>query len=240
MLICPGGGYRNLALDKEGYKLAEWFNEKGMTAFVLKYRLNNQSLTAYKFPAQLNDAQRAMRWIRANAAKYHLDSTKIGVMGFSAGGHLASMLSTHFDSSYYILKDKLDSISARPDFSILIYPVITLNSEYTHAGSRTNLLGAKEYSVQIADFLSSDKQVTSNTPPTFLVHASDDKVVPPQNSILYYLALKYFNIAAELHIYEKGGHGFGMAPQNPVLSAWLGQLTGWLINRGILSDNSTK
>lgn len=230
VLIFPGGGYSHLSMDKEGTKVAEWLNTLGIAAFVLKYRLPSDLIMKNKSLGPLQDAQEALRYLRSNAAKWNIDPNKIGTIGFSAGGHLASTLATHFDDKVYESKF---SISARPDFSILIYPVISMESGITHKGSQTSLLG-KDPSQELINAFSNEKKITSETPPTFLVHTSDDNAVVPENSIHYYLALKKKNIPAELHIYETGGHGFGLGVKN-TSQFWTNDCTEWLkINRYIL------
>ncbi len=206
VVICPGGGYHHLAINKEGYKIAEWLNTRGITAFVLKYRMPNDSISTNKTIAPLQDAQRAMRYVRQNAKHWNLNENKIGVLGFSAGGHLASTLSTHYNDAVYKAEYE---VSARPDFSILVYPVISMKDGVTHQGSKTNLLGETP-SNETVEFYSNETQITSETPKTILIHATDDKSVPVENSLQYYLALKENKVPAELHIYEKGGHGFGL------------------------------
>ncbi|WP_310595169.1 alpha/beta hydrolase [Flavobacterium sp.] len=205
VIIFPGGGYSHLAMYKEGQKVAEWLNSLGITAFVLKYRLPSDLIMKDKTIAPLQDAQEAIRIIRRNAKEWNIDPTKIGVLGFSAGGHLASTLSTHYQEKVY----DADTISSRPDFSILIYPVISMENGITHSGSKNSLLG-ENAGRNLIEKYSNEKQVNADTPKTFLVHASDDKVVPVANSINYYLNLLQYNVPAEMHIYEKGGHGFGL------------------------------
>jgi len=217
VLVCPGGGYVNLAMDHEGRQVAQWFNSFGVTAFVLKYRLAPR----YRHPAMLEDARRAMRIIRSRAKEFGIDPARVGVMGFSAGGHLASTLSTHFGEG------------ERPDFSILVYPVITFTTRYTHSGSMRALLGDPPDPALVWE-LSNEWKVTSETPPTFLFHTNADTGVPPENSILYYLALRRAGVPAELHIYQEGRHGVGLAPKDPVLSTWPGRLKDWLMVRGII------
>ena len=206
VIICPGGGYLHLAINKEGYKIAKWFNSFGISAFVLKYRMPSNLTMKDKTIGPLQDAQEAVRMVRRNAIKWHLDPTKIGIMGFSAGGHLAATVSTLYNDKVYESKD---NVSARPDFSILIYPVISMENGITHKGSQENLLGKNANTELIAKY-SNEKQVDANTPKTFLVHATDDKAVPVENSINYYLALKNQKVPVEMHIYENGGHGFGI------------------------------
>jgi acetyl esterase/lipase len=217
VLVCPGGGYSHLALDHEGKQIAEWFNSFGVSAFVLKYRLGPR----YHYPAQLNDARRAISIIRTRAAELKVDPNKIGVMGFSAGGHLASTLSTHFQPG------------ERPDFAILVYPVISFTTIYTHSGSMRNLLGDNPDTLLVWN-LSSELQVTSQTPPTFLFSTSGDTGVPAENSVLYYLALRKAGVPAEMHIYQNGPHGVGLAQKDPVLSTWPARLKDWLFVRGII------
>ncbi|WP_078226252.1 alpha/beta hydrolase [Flavobacterium sp. LM4] len=223
VLIFPGGGYAHLSMEKEGTNVAEWLNSLGITAFVVKYRLPSDLIMKNKSIGPLQDAQEAIRFVRSNAAKWNIDPDKIGTIGFSAGGHLASTLATHFNDKVY--ESKFNS-SARPDFSILIYPVISMDNNISHKGSQTNLLG-KEPSQILIDNFSNDKKITSQTPPTFLVHASDDSAVLPENSINYYLTLKKNNVSAELHIYEKGGHGFGLGTKD-TSQFWINDCKEWL------------
>ncbi|WP_163399318.1 alpha/beta hydrolase [Flavobacterium fluviatile] len=223
ILIFPGGGYAHLSMEKEGTKVAEWLNTLGITAFVIKYRLPSDLIMKNKSVGPLQDAQEAIRYVRANAAKWNIDPNKIGTIGFSAGGHLASTLATHFDDKVY--ESKFNN-SARPDFSILIYPVISMDSNITHQGSQANLLGKEPSQTAIENF-SNDKKITPQTPPTFLVHASDDNAVLPENSINYYLGLKKNNVSAELHIYEKGGHGFGLGAKD-TSQFWTNDCKEWL------------
>lgn len=233
VMICPGGGYAMLAMDHEGKQIAEWFNSLGIHAFVLKYRLGSWEGTAYQHPTMLLDAKRGFRLIRANAKKWNINPHKIGVMGFSAGGHLASTLGTHFDDGNPKAADKVERVSCLPNFMILGYPVISLNTQYTHQGSRRFLLGPTPSEEVVAN-LSNETQVSALTPPTFLFHTDEDKAVPPENSILFYMALKKYNIPAELHIYEKGKHGVGFADDDPILHTWKDRLKDWLKHRGAL------
>lgn len=227
VIICPGGGYMHLAFDKEGTKVAEWFNSLGIAAFVLKYRLPNDLIMKNKKVGPLQDAQEAVRYVRQNAAKLNIDPDKIGILGFSAGGHLASTLSTHYDDKVY---ESTYKVSARPDFSLLMYPVISMENQITHKGSQTNLLGNNP-SQDLIDSYSNEKKVTSKTPPAFLIHATDDTVVIPENSINYYLALKKNGVKAELHLYEKGGHGFGLGV-NDTSKFWTRDCVEWLKANG--------
>ena len=227
VVICPGGGYTHLAFDKEGTKVAEWFNSLGITAFVLKYRMPTDLTMKNKNVGPLQDAQEAIRYVRQNASKWNIDPSKIGILGFSAGGHLASTASTHYDDKVY---DSAYKVSARPDFSLLIYPVISMENDITHKGSQTNLLGENP-SEELINNYSNEKRVTSKTPPTFLIHATDDTVVIPENSINYYLALKKNGVTAELHIYEKGGHGFGLGVAD-TSKYWTRDCAEWLKSNG--------
>ena len=236
ILICPGGGYSHLAMEKEGFAVARWFNSMGMTAFVLKYRLGMRGGEdhGYRHPIEINDAKRAMRLIRHDAKKYGIDENRIGVIGFSAGGHLASTLGTHYDNGMPNAKNAIDRTNTRPNFMILMYPVISMSSKSTHRGSRFYLLGPNPSKV-LTDSLSNETQIDSMTPPTFLVHATDDQVVPVENSIDFYLALHENNVPAEMHIFEYGGHGFGLAPQDPTLNSWTDLCHDWLARMNLLS-----
>ena len=232
VVVCPGGGYGALAVDHEGKQVAEWLNSLGVTAFMLKYRLAPR----YHHPAPLQDAQRAIRTVRARAKEWNIDPKRIGIWGFSAGGHLASTVATHFDNGHPA-EDPIEEASCRPDFAILAYPVITMEKPYTHMGSRQNLLGQNP-DPALVENLSNDKQVTSETPPTFLFHTDADSGVLPENSVLFYLALRKAKVPAELHIYEKGPHGVGLAPADPVLSTWKDRLAAWMRQRNLLTNES--
>lgn len=227
VIIFPGGGYQHLAIDKEGTKVAEWFNSLGIAAFVVKYRLPSDKIMKNKNIGPLQDAQEAVRYVRQNAAKYNIDAAKIGILGFSAGGHLASTLATHYDEKTYETTSK---VSPRPDFSLLIYPVISMQNDITHKGSQISLLGNNP-SQELLDSFSNEKKVNTQTPPTFLVHATDDTTVLPENSINYYLALKNNGVPAELHIYEKGGHGFGLGVKD-TSKFWTRDCEEWLKSQG--------
>lgn len=227
VIILPGGGYQHLAIDKEGTKVAQWFNSLGIPAFVLKYRLPSDLIMKNKNVGPLQDAQEAVRCVRQNAAKWNIDPNKIGILGFSAGGHLAAALSTHYDDKIY---ESVYKVSARPDFSLLIYPVISMQNDITHKGSQINLLG-NNASQDLIDSFSNEKKVTAKTPPAFLIHATDDTVVLPENSIDYYLALKKNGVTAELHLYEKGGHGFGLGV-NDTSKYWTRDCEEWLRANG--------
>lgn len=217
VIICPGGGYGILAFDKEGTKIAEKFAEIGITAFVLKYRLPSDLIMEDKSMGPLQDAAQAIYLVRKNAAKWNLDVHKIGIMGFSAGGHLAASLTVHYND---IKIQNQENISVRPDFSVLIYPVISFGT-VAHAGSVKNLVGSNPTAAQ-TDYFSNENHVNEQTPPTFLVHANNDVSVPVKNSILFNEALVKFKVPAELHIYQAGGHGFGLKEN------WFGALKDWL------------
>ena len=229
VIICPGGGYSHLAINKEGYKIAKWFNSLGISAFVLKYRMPSDITMKDKSIGPLQDAQEALRIVRRNADKWKLDPNKIGILGFSAGGHLAAALSTHFAEKVYT---PIDNTSARPDFSILVYPVISMQDGITHNGSKENLLG-KTASAELIEKYSNEKHVNNTTPKTFLVHATDDKAVPVENSINYYLALKQHQIPVEIHVYENGGHGFGLGVQETNIN-WPKACEKWLVSNGYI------
>lgn len=236
VVIFPGGGYGHLAMDHEGRQIAEWLNSLGIAGFIVQYR-HRKSGAGYGHPAPLQDAQRAVRTVRSRAAQWNVDPNRIGIIGFSAGGHLASSLGTHFQTRYYEAKDAIDQASCRPDFMILMYPVISFTEAYTHKGSRANLLGETP-DENLVESLSNEKQVTPETPPTFLALADDDKVVPPENSIAFYLALRKAGVPAEMHIYEKGGHGFGPGKDKGSVSSWMRRCADWMQGRGLLDRKS--
>ena len=224
VIICPGGGYSILAFDKEGTRVAEEMNRWGITAFVLKYRLPDDSINIDRSLAPLQDAQQAILFVRSNAKEFGVDRNMIGIMGFSAGGHLASTAATHFN--FRADASNNDTTSARPDFAILIYPVITFDSTFGHKGSRNNLVGANA-SKEKFDFYSNELQVTPTTPPTFLIHASDDATVPVENSVRFYQACVKNKVPVEMHLYPKGGHGFGMYNKTTD-DNWMERLRNWL------------
>jgi len=221
VVICPGGGYGVLVIDREGYEVAKAFNKKGITAFVLKYRLPDEKSVPDKSIAPLQDVQQAIKTIRENAAAWKLDVNKVGIMGFSAGGHLASMAGTHFDKA---LIDNKKGTSLRPDFMVLVYPVISFLEAQGHKGSRANLIGIAPSEEKVRYF-SSELQVKSNTPPAFLTHAGDDTVVPVSNSLMFYEALHKNKILADLHIYSKGEHGY---LKTPAFDEWFGTCLNWM------------
>ena len=222
VVVCPGGGYQHLAMDHEGKQIADWLNNLGVAAFVLKYRLGPR----YHHPAMIDDVQRAIQMVRGRAKEFGVAPDRIGVWGFSAGGHLASTAATHF------AKNK-DGVSSRPDFAILAYPVITMKEPYVHKGSRTNLLGENP-DPKLVEELSNELQVTPETPPTFLFHTSDDPVVPVENSVYFYLALRKNQVPAEMHIFEHGPHGVGLAQNIPALKIWPSLLENWLRVRELI------
>jgi len=224
VLICPGGGYAALAFDHEGNAIAKWLNDNGIAGIILKYRLPSDQIMENKSVGPLQDAQEAMRIIRRNALTWNIDPQKIGVIGFSAGGHLASTISTHYAEKVYDVKD---NTSARPDFSLLIYPVISFDTTFTHRGSRNNLIGMKPDDNLVRHF-SNDLQITGDTPPAFLVHSADDRAVPVMNSISYFKGLQKFSIPSELHIFQKGGHGYGLATDRGTESSWPTLCIKWL------------
>jgi acetyl esterase/lipase len=235
VVICPGGGYGVVVDTYEGRDVARWLNEHGVAAFVLRYR----HAPRYRHPAPLQDAQRALRTVRARAAEWKVDPGRVGIMGFSAGGHLASTAGTHFDNGKPDADDPVEKAGCRPDFLILAYPVISLKPPYYHKGSRDNLLGSGP-SEELVNSLCNDEQVTAKTPPTFLFHTGEDTAVPPENSVLFYTALRKNKVPAELHVYEKGRHGVGLAngqggtPNDPVLTTWKERLADWMKGRGLL------
>lgn len=229
IVICPGGGYGGLAYDIEGIDVAEWLKSLGFAAFVLKYRLPISSGVLEGHKAPLQDVQRAIRTLRHHADEWNLYVDQIGVMGFSAGGHLAAMSATRYEIHDTILSDEIDAISARPDFLMLLYPVISMKSSCVHMGSRANLLGEHPSHKLIHDY-SAEAHVSHLTPPTFIVHAIDDKSVHVLNSILFYRALKKENVKSRLHLYQNGGHGFGLAFGQAPLNSWTTRLLEFIEN----------
>ena len=225
VIICPGGSYARLAIDHEGVEVAKAFNEFGITAFVLKYRLPNDTIMADKTTGPLQDAQQAIRTVRKQAAVWGLNPNKIGIMGFSAGGHLAATAATHFN---FVADSSLskDTISLRPDFAVLIYAVISFDDSIAHKGSKTNLVG-KNPSAELIKQFSNELQVTKKCPPSFLVHAGDDGTVPVENSIRFYQACIKNKVPVEMHLYPKGGHGFGMH-NTTTADKWFDRLISWM------------
>jgi acetyl esterase/lipase len=234
VIVAPGGGYGALAMDHEGRQIAAFFNAMGVTAFVLKYRLGPR----YRHPVELGDAQRAIRLVRSRAREFGIVPDRIGMMGFSAGGHLTATAGTHFDLGRSDAADALDRASSRPDFLILGYPVVTFDPAVTHSGSVRNLLGENPESTLLQE-LSNELHVTDRTPPTFLFHTDADTGVVPENSVRFYLALRKAKVPAEMHIFEKGPHGVGLALNDPALSLWPTLLTNWLRGRGLLTKAQT-
>jgi acetyl esterase/lipase len=224
VVIFPGGGYQHLSMEKEGSDVANWLAGTGITAFVVRYRLG----PTYHHPVELGDAQRAIRIVRSRAGEWGIDPRRLGIIGFSAGGHLASTAGTHYDAGNGSSSDPIERVSSRPDFMLLLYPVITFrDTVLMHRGSRVNLIGNTPDDA-LVQLLSNEMQVTRDTPPTFLVHSTDDKTVPVENSIMFYQALKAKGVPAEMHIFEYGGHGFGLAPADPTLGAWTTLCEAWI------------
>jgi acetyl esterase/lipase len=228
VVVCPGGGYEYLAMDHEGQEVAQWFASFGVTGIVLRYRIGPR----YHHPVELLDAQRAVRWVRANAARLGLDPHRVGVIGFSAGGHLAATTATKWDAGAPAATDPIDRESCRPDFAILAYPVITLTAPYTHTGSRDNLLGPAAPAALVDD-LSAEKHVTKDTPPVFLFSTSNDDTVPVENSLMMYAALHKAGVQVEMHIYREGPHGMGLNRFAPD-AKWPELLKDWMTNLGLL------
>ena len=227
VVICPGGGYGVLMMDYEGTDVARWFADRGVAGFVLRYRLPGQG---YRHPVPLLDAQRALRLIRSRAAEWKIDPAKIGIMGFSAGGHLASTLETHFDAGDFAATDPIDRVSCRPNFAVLVYPVISMKAGITHQGTKDNLLGP-DPDPTLVESLSNETQVTSDTPPTVIAVADDDATVPIENSRLMYAALQKAGVASALQEYPHGGHGFnrGTFPRD-----WKEHVFDWLKGQGLV------
>jgi len=236
-VVCPGGGYGGLAADHEGTQVAKWFNGLGVSAFVLHYRLGSQG---YHYPIQLMDVQRAIRHVRANAAQYGIDPNRIGIVGFSAGGHLCSMAATLFDEKPADgTNDAVDQVSARPDVAAPTYPVISMIENFRHDGSRKNLLGPNN-TAELATQLSTERRVTPKTPPIFLFQTDEDTVVPAENAVSFYLACRKNGVPAELHCYRPGPHGVGLFLGDPVLGSWSGHLRAWLRNQGFLKPSKRR
>jgi len=230
VIVAPGGGYGNLAMNHEGRQIANWFNAQGVAAFVLKYRLGPR----YRHPIPLGDAQRAVRLVRSRAAEFGVNPDRIGLMGFSAGGHLASAAGTRFDAGTASASDPIDRASSRPDFLVLAYPVILSTAPYAHQGSFRNLIGDSPDAGRLEE-VSTNRQVAKDTPPTFLFHTSADTGVPAENSVEFYLALRKAGVPAELHIFERGPHGVGLGMADAALAAWPTLLSNWLRQRGLLT-----
>ncbi len=229
VVICPGGGYGGLSYVKEGTEIGNWLAELGITSFVLKYRHGGG---VHQHPVPLSDIQRAMRLVRSQADKWQINPDKLGAMGFSAGGHLAASVGTHFDAGNKNAADAIEQQSCRPDFLVLVYPVISMDAGMTHGGSLANLLGAKP-DEKLVELMSNDLQVTAETPPAFISHCTDDEAVPVENALRFYRALVEHKVPAELHIFAEGGHGFGMRQKGPV-EIWPTLLANWLKSRELV------
>jgi acetyl esterase/lipase len=227
VVICPGGGYGILAYDWEGSDIARWLNSEGIAAFVLKYRLPGSKSNIVPHKSPLMDAQRAMRMVRAHSEKWNIDPEKVGIMGFSAGGHLASTLSTHFDAGDLSSNDPVEQESCRPNFSVLLYPVVSFVADFTHKGSGRNLIG-DDPDPDLLRYYSNELQVDETTPPAILIHSDDDRAVPVENSIAYYEALRANGVPSELHIYPYGGHGYSLAIGQGHLSTWPDRVIEWI------------
>ncbi len=237
VIILPGGGYGNLAMDHEGYQIARWFESMGVTSAICTYRMRGKGNESkgYGHPVPMQDAQRAIQTMRANAKSWNVDPDRIGVLGFSAGGHLCSTVSTHFLDADSNSSDVIARVSSRPNFSILCYPVITMKDPFTHAGSRKNLLGS-DPDPALVESLSNEQAVTAQTPPTFLFHTIEDKAVPVQNSLRYFDACIEKGVAAEMHIFPKGRHGVGLAVGMPGASQWPALCENWLRSIGMVPN----
>jgi len=233
VVVCPGGGYSMLAIDHEGHDVAKWLNSIGISAFVLTYRTGKWEDGGYRHPAPLLDGQRAMRWVRHHAGEYGIADEKVGILGFSAGGHLASTVGTHTSTPEEFIKDSIDELSARPSFMILLYPVISFTAEHTHKGSRRFLLG-EEPDGELVKNLSNELMVTESTPPAFLAHTSEDKAVPVQNSIDFYERLQKYGIPSSLYVATKGRHGLGLGGDTEGFSKWPMLCEMWLREIDIL------
>ncbi|HEV7501996.1 MAG TPA: alpha/beta hydrolase [Vicinamibacteria bacterium] len=229
-VVCPGGGYTRLASDHEGKQVAEWLNSLGLSAFVLQYRVGPR----YRHPAPLLDAQRALRLVRSRAQDFDVDPGRLGIVGFSAGGHLAATTGTHFDDGQPGAADPIDRMGSRPDFLILAYPVVTMSAAFAHRGSVDNLLGPSPDPSLAAD-LSPELRVTARTPPAFLFHTADDATVPVENSLVLAEAFHRAGVPVELHVFPTGHHGLGLAPGDPVVSQWPGLCAAWLRALGMLA-----
>ena len=229
VVICPGGGYGILAMDHEGHQVAKWLNTIGVAGFVVRYR----HAPKYRHPVPMEDAQRAVRFVRANSKRYGVDNKRIGILGFSAGGHLASTVATHFDIGNKNAEDSIDRQSCRPDFAVLCYPVISLVDDFAHKGSGRNLFGPDATKAQLTS-LSNHNNVTADTPPTFLFHTAEDRGVPVENSLAFFAACRKAGVPAELHVYQDGPHGVGLSPADPATYGWKDRLASWMQSNGLL------
>lgn len=229
VVVCPGGGYGVLAMDHEGHQIAKWLNGIGVSAVILEYR----HAPLYQHPIPMMDAMRAIRLVRASAGEWNIDPERIGIIGFSAGGHLVSTVGTHFDLGNPVASDPIDKISSRPNFMILIYPVITFHNDFTHQGTRKNLLGDSPDPALI-EYYSNETQISPSTPPAFLVHSSSDKAVPVENSINFFRGLRWAGVPAEMHIFPNGEHGYGLATDDPNIGLWPKHCENWMRQQGFL------
>ena len=236
LMICPGGGYGGLAMDHEGHQLAKWANDMGMAGVIVSYRHRGRG---YGHPNPMLDAQRAIRLTRSHAEHWRIDPKRVGMIGFSAGGHLTSTILTHFDLGKADATDPVDRQSCRPDFGILSYAVIALGESYTHGGSQKNLLGA-DAPEELIKSLSNEKQVTSETPPTFLWHTAEDKAVPAENSLRFYSAMVTAGVPGELHVFTKGRHGIGLGVGSGAASQWPGLCKNWLADIGMIDSGKVE
>ena len=232
IVICPGGGYGHLAMDHEGHQIAQWLNSFGVAGFILQYRHRNSG-AGYGHPAPLQDVQRAIRTVRSGADRWSVKPDRIGVLGFSAGGHLASTAVTHFDDKVYDPRDEIDKAGARPDFGVLIYPVISFVEPFTHVGSRQNLLGA-DAGKELIEKFSNERQVTAQTPPCFLIHTWEDTGVPAENSVYFCLAMRKARVPVEMHLFARGPHGLGLGQKIEGTSAWPTLCQNWMKVSGFL------
>jgi acetyl esterase/lipase len=231
VVVVPGGSYESLMLDHEGAQAAHWLNDRGVTAFVLHYRIAPR----YSYPAPIQDGQRAIRYVRSHAEEYEVRPDRVGIWGFSAGGHLAASVATHFSPGKAEAVDPVDRASDRPDFAVLAYGVLSMEPDITHPISRRNLLGPNPDLTLVEQF-SNEKQVTRDTPPCFLFHTGNDSVVPVENTIRFYIALQRIGIPTELHIFEQGNHGAGLGQNNPQLRRWPDLLQGWMELHGWITN----
>jgi acetyl esterase/lipase len=231
IVICPGGGYCWLSMQKEGYDIAQWLNSIGVAAFVLSYHVADDS-NKFTYPWPIKDGKKAVSLVRSNAAQYGVKPDKIGLMGFSAGGRLASTVGTHWQKAN---PDELvNGVSCRPDFMVLLYPVVSFKKPYGHMGSKDNIIG-REPNEPLVEELSNELHIDANTPPAFLVHATDDKIVPVENSIMYYSALKNAGVATEMHIFSRGGHGFGLGFSTGSSCDWRQECVEWMKDLKLLN-----
>jgi len=230
IVVCPGGGYQGLAMGHEGEDMGNWLSANGIAAFILEYRLPPR----YRHPVPLQDARRAVRTVRARAEEWGIRQDRIGILGFSAGGHLAATVGTHFDGGDAEASDPIERASCRPDFMVLGYALISFMPPHTHPAARGHLMGERQDDTALIEFLSNETQVTPSTPPAFLFHTDADQVVPSEHSVLFYLALRRAGVPAELHVFEQGVHGLGLAPDDPGMDTWPDLCLTWLRERGLL------